>query len=411
MQDWAPVRLWNRNYILLLCLSTISLTGFSMVSPILVKYAISLGATVDFAGFIAGVFSFVALVGRPLAGYAADRVSKRNLLIIATAGLAVSVLGYGISTNSVILLAFRVLHGFFFTFSSTASTSLGTTYIPKDRLGEGISFLGLGYILALAIGPNLGILIAGPEENYRSIYWVSFAFAAVAAALMTLLYNPKTAVTRAKDKQRQFEIKSLIAKEVIMLAAIGGFFSLMNGLISTFLVNMADEKHIAGYGAYFVVNSIGLFIIRFFAGRLLDRKGLAVILFPAFVLCILAGICLGAAPSLPLILVAAALYAVGQGASQPAIQTSCIRMTGPERIGVATSTYFIGADIGMSIGPMLGGAVAGVFGFSALYFIGSGALFIGLTLFYFYNRKHIREDAATGPVVVGYMDGNPNQGE
>jgi MFS family permease len=353
----------------------------------------------------------VALVGRPLAGYASDRVNKRNLLIIATAGLGLSVLGYGISTNSIMLLAFRILHGFFFTFSSTASTSLGTTYIPKDRLGEGISFLGLGYILALAIGPNLGIMIAGPEENYRGIYWAAFAFSAVAATLMTLLHSPKAAGIQDKRKQRKFEFKGLIAKEVIMLAAIGGFFSLMNGLISTFLVNMADEKHITGYGAYFIVNSIGLFVVRFFAGRLLDRKGLAAILFPAFALCIVAGIFLGAAPSLPLILVAAALYAFGQGASQPAIQTSCIRMTGPDRVGVATSTYFIGADIGMSIGPMLGGAVAGTFGFSSLYFIGSGALFIGLTFFYFYNRKHIREDAATDPVVVGYVESNPNQGK
>ncbi len=384
MQTEIQNKLWNKSYILILTLSIITSIGFAMITPIVVKYAISLGATVGLAGTIAGIFSITALFGRPVSGYISDRYNKKNIMILSTVMLAVSTLGYGISANASVLLFFRVLHGLAFSVSGTASISLGTAFIPQKRLGEGIGFLGMGYIIARAIGPNIGIFILD-KYGYSYVFFAAFAIIALSAALMFTIKYKMPVSENIVEKKKKFKIKlsDLVAKELLVIAAIAGCFSMMNGLISSFLVNLGEEKNIIGVGIYFTVNAAVLLFIRPFAGKLLDKKGIAYIVYPSFILAILSAFFIGMANSLWMIIIAAVLYAVGQGSSQPALQTSCIKRLGPERVGVATSTYYIGADIGNGLGPMIGGAVAGAVSFSSVYFVGMGVLFLGMLLFHF----------------------------
>ena len=64
------------------------------------------------------------------------------------------------------------------------------------------------------------------------------------------------------------------------------------------------------------------------------------------------------------------LFFFSQGAAQPSLQAGCINCVGRDRSGVATSTYFLGGDIGQGIGPMAGGFVlariAGLAGYPAM---------------------------------------------
>ena len=100
-----------------------------------------------------------------------------------------------------------------------------------------------------------------------------------------------------------------------------------------------------------------------------------------------AALFLGFANSLWMILAASALYAVGQGSAQPAFQSMCIKKAGPARVGVAVSTYFIGADIGNGLGPMIGGAIADASGFSVVFLFGAAVLALGMILLFIYDRK------------------------
>ena len=334
MQKLEQGKLWNKSYIMMLILSTLTSMGFSMVTPIITKYAISLGATVAVAGVIAGAFSITALVGRPFSGYISDKLNKKYVMLTATAVLALATLGYGISKGTSSLLFFRIVHGLAFSVSGTASISLGTIFIPQNRLGEGIGFLGMGFIISRAVGPNIGILIL-ENFGYSYVFMGAFIIIALSAGFMFMLKykqvrdeNPEKPVGR-----RKLKLGDLIAKELLMLTVIVGCFSMMNGLISSFLVNLGDEKSIVGIGMYFTVNALVLFFIRPFAGKLIDKKSLAFIVYPAFILSMIAAAFIGLAVSLWMILVAAAFYAVGQGSSQPALQTTCIKKLGPKRVG------------------------------------------------------------------------------
>jgi len=148
---------------------------------------------------------------------------------------------------------------------------------------------------------------------------------------------------------------------------------------------MGDERGIANIGLFFTVSALTLLVVRPLSGKLNDRMGLAVIMLPAYVLVAAAMFTLAGAHSLLVVMNAAFLQALGHGVGQPALQAECIRRL-PDKRGVATSTLFIGIDIGQGIGPIIGGTVLSATDFSTT-FTGAGALMIiGMAAFLLYSR-------------------------
>ena len=62
-------KLWNLSYILMLALNVLYSVSFYMIATILTKYGVSIGLSLSAAGVLSGMFSIVALVGRPFSGF------------------------------------------------------------------------------------------------------------------------------------------------------------------------------------------------------------------------------------------------------------------------------------------------------------------------------------------------------
>ena len=86
-------------------------------------------------------------------------------------------------------------------------------------------------------------------------------------------------------------------------------------------------------------------------------------------------------------MLAAVLKAVGQGGGQISLQSACIKKVDPERVGIATSTYYIGADIGQGLGPMLGGRLADNLGYEKMFYIMAVIIAVVMVIFNCYQRK------------------------
>jgi MFS family permease len=167
--------------------------------------------------------------------------------------------------------------------------------------------------------------------------------------------------------------------------------SFVNGIIASYLVLYADERGIMGVSVYFTVYAVFLFLIRPLAGKLMDAKGIQYTVFPGMILTALSMFLLGRSSTLWMILLTALLRAIGQGAAQPSLQAGCINYVGRDRSGVATSTYFLGGDIGQGIGPMVGGAllgrVAGLAGYQLVFSLCGALILLAMTYFYFARRN------------------------
>ena len=127
-----------------------------------------------------------------------------------------------------------------------------------------------------------------------------------------------------------------------------------------------------------------------FTGKWLDAKGVAYTLYPAFVISAVFAFCFARAYTLPLVLVAAVLKAIGQGSGQSAIQADSVRKLGLERSGVASSSCYIGMDLGNVLGPAIGAYVISSSGYELLFNVYGVLLLLCIPIYWFYSKKTAR---------------------
>ncbi|HKM00151.1 MAG TPA: MFS transporter [Mobilitalea sp.] len=377
-------KLFNGTYLLLTLVNLITAFGFSMIASIVSSYAVSLGAGLTLAGTLAGVFSLSALVIRPFSGMALDILNKRNMCIFSTIMICVSFVGYSFAQTIPVMLFFRVLHGMSFGISSTSTMALVSGYIPKERLGEGLGYFGLGQIISRICGPYIGIVIKD-RLGYQKLFILISLLTILAVVLLFWVKVEKTVHQSIKKIGNAIRIENLIVKDCIVYALVAGLFSLVNGITSSFLVLLGEERGISNIALFFSVNAIVLLILRFMIGRLIDKFNLTPIVIMSLLITGLSMFMIGMSSGIIMILFAAALVAIGQGTGQLSLQSACIRRVDAAKVGVATSTYYIGADIGQGLGPIIGGKVSELYNYRMMFYLTSILMLGGIVVFIVYQ--------------------------
>ena len=288
------------------------------------------------------------------------------------------------------LFSFRVLHGGALGISSTVSIALATRFIPKERLGEGIGYYGIGQVVASVIGPNIGIYVAD-KYGFQTLFIVIAFLSFMGAALLLCLKYPIEQIEQKNAEninvRSKLTIDSLIAKEGILYAIIGGMFSFGNGLVSSFLILLGKERNITNIGLFFSIGAVVIFLLRLFVGRIVDNKGLTLTVNISLIVSAISMALIGVAPTLGLLIVASVLKSIGQGGGQLSLQAESIKRVSPSRVGVATSTFYIGADIGQGLGPIVGGGISQYFNYTAMFVSCSVLLLVSMVIFNIYQRK------------------------
>ncbi len=361
-------RLWTGTFCILILVNICSSMALQMTVPIVAKYAISLGASLKFASAIASVMSFAGLLMCPFAGAIADRVNRKWLYVIASAAYGLCIISHFAVRDPVQLLLLRLLTGFAFSFTNLTIIAYSATYVPQDRYGEGVGYITLSTFAAQALGPGMGAYLL-EHFGYSAAFASAGCFSLLSA--LTVVFISYEDVRRSVGKYK-FSLRSLIEPRLLVFSLLAALYSMANGLVSTFMVLIGDERNIANVALFFTVYSLLMVLGRPVYGKLLDKKGVYFILFPSYLLSGLGLAAVGLSATLAAVLAAAVLMALGQGSGVPSVQAHCVRYMGKERAGVATSTCQIGQHVGNTIAPWLGGQMVSSFGYTAT-FCGFGA--------------------------------------
>ena len=365
-------RLFTPRFISLFLIHMLSSAGFYMTMPTLPRYAVQCGMTLTEAGVLTGIFSIAALFARPFAGLLSDRHSKKWVLFWITAAMALSTAGYSITQSRAGLYACRVIHGAAFAGSSTIQLALAAGLVPPGRRGEGLGYMGMVQVLAMSFGPSLGLWCAG-RFGYAPMFWLSAGLVGCAAAGLALI--PADEGPRAA--RRSVRPRDLFAAELGLFALMGSLFSMSNGIVTSYLSMLADERAIAGVGLFFTVASVAVLASKPFSGRLMDRRGIWTIMAPCFAFGAGALFLIAGARSLWPLLLAAALKGVAQSSGQSALQAECANRSTALRTGVAMSTCYLGNDLGQGLGNALGGALSARLGYAVMFAVIGGIVLTG----------------------------------
>jgi MFS family permease len=167
----------------------IDLMGFGMVLPLLPKYVKDFGAPGWLLGAIVASYSLMQFVFAPAWGRLSDRVGRRPVLLVSTAGFVISyalfAIGSGLShgpTALAVILISRIFAGVCGANLTVAQAYIADLTPPQDRSKRmgliGMAF-GLGFIFgpAMAVGALLWMGLPGPGWLAAGVCFVNLVLA------------------------------------------------------------------------------------------------------------------------------------------------------------------------------------------------------------------------------------------
>ena len=406
----APATIWNRNFICIFLSSfALGISHFS-INPLIASYSIHLGASAYLTGLISGIFFGVAFAMRPVAGPVITWFDKRKLMILVFIINGVSNIGYTIFDNISGFIAFRLLHGLQYALVGILTMTLAGDSLPKEKMASGMGIYGLSSSLSMAIAPTIGISILNFGTHLKN---ESFGFTCIfifGIIISFLGFIPASMLL--PDKKTKEDIsstgawyKNIASVHAMPMAMIMFFIYLGWSLYNVYIVEYAKELEISGISSFYTVLALVLLVVRPASGYLTDKLGLARVLPPALLITAVSFIIIGSARSIGMMLTGAAVGAVGFGSFQPAIYSMCILSETPLKRSVASNTLYIGIDISLFIGPILGSVVYEIYNYSIMFKSASLMIIIALIIFIillpsYYRRRRVLEDMETEQVVI-----------
>ncbi len=393
MNEQQPA-LWTRNFILVSLMNFQLVLVFYLLVVVIVGYVVAeLHASTAQAGLASGLFIVGTLIGRLLVGKFLNRFGRKTTLIVGLSGFLIFSGLYFIHMSVGALLFVRFFHGFMMGVASTVLGTVIAQILPPKRRGEGIGYYSMSSTLGTAIGPFLAIWMM-LHVGYTAIFALS-TLVSISCLLVAFMVNIPNSLQGNKNSQptttnnKPSFISQFIEIKALPIALIMLFASICYSGVLSFVNFYAKEIDLVQAASlFFLMYAIAILCSRPFTGPLMDRKGENIIMYPAFLVMAIALYLLSQAESATMLLICAALLGLGYGNVQSVCQTVAVKSTTLDRMGFATSTFFIFLDAGLGFGPYFIGMALDFIDYRQLYMYSAIASLICIGLYYVLHGRH-----------------------
>jgi len=350
-ESTAPKSIWTIGFISIFITSLAMNMGMYMSNSILAVYANFLGATPTVVGFTMSTFAVSAIVFRFFSAPIMDTFNRKYVVMLATLVLAVAFFGFSISTSIPAVLGFRLVQGAGMAFGNACCLAIVAGMLPKEKYSSGIAYFSLGTVISGAIGPFVGLMLKD-LVGFQMTYLIN-----AGVLLVAVFFASRIKIDFKRTKKLKLSFSNFIAKEALVPTSVGLILSLGLSTVNSFLILFATSIQVENIGLFFTVSAITMLVTRPLVGKLIDRFGLVKVSVPALLCNFVAFLMISASTSIWLFLLAAFISAFGSGACQPAVQALAMKSVTNERRGAASSTNFIGLDLGSLFGPTIAGSI------------------------------------------------------
>lgn len=365
--------IYTKDVILVMAASFFFMFSIMMVTPLINGFAQSLGTTALFAGVITGSMSIISLFLRPVAGNLSDHFSKYRLSCIGGALIALGVFGCAWAPEGNLLLAFRILNGCGFVLATVCMTTWLGLLVPREHVGEAMGFYGLMNALAMAVAPACSmnlvtyigyrpcLALAGMSAVAMliSIQFVSDHARPVnvaAAQASQPAQASQSACARLRAGLNALRHIRILQKNAFPISLLMLLFSIPYFATQADILLYVQEGHLnVAVGYFFVVYAIVLLIIRMTLKRYFDTVPYGKWFWKCLLASALFLIGMAFMVNTFMMIVCAALLSVGYGVIYSINQSTAMMLAPTSEQGLASSTFYLGLDIGMSTAPILGG--------------------------------------------------------
>jgi transporter, major facilitator family protein len=371
--------------ILVMAASFLFMFSVMFVTPLINGYALSLGADSILAGIITGSMSIVSIFLRPIAGNLVDLYSKYCLSLIGGILILIGVSGYWLVNTSGLLILFRLINGTGFVLATICMTTWLAFLVPRRFVGEAMGFYGLMNALAMAVAPLIAI------NSYKVIgYRYSMMIASLAAVIMLIMikFVKNHAIPQNKLSLKNIKHIRIIQKDTIPVALLMLFFSIPYFATQADLVEyVAMRKLSVSVGYFFLIYALSLLIIRIWLKRFFDTIAFGFWFWLSLIAMIIFLISMAFMKNNFIMLIAAVALSIGYGVIYSINQTTALLLSSLDQQGLASSTVYLGLDLGMASAPILGGIIASTIPHFYFYPIMLIMVPFVLVIYFIYRKK------------------------
>lgn len=360
----------SRDARIMLAASFFYLSSTMLSTPVISGFAGSLGATAAFMGIIGGLMNVCSLVMRPIAGNLSDIMCKRRIATIGSLVLGGSMILYAFATDPMQVAVLRLTSGAGYAFCSVCMSTWFASLLPPEHVGSGMGMFGMMNALGMAVGPAAALAISD-AFGYRPALVFGGLMAVMTMVLVQFVSNPGEPVAVKQDQQgepRAHRKLALVDKRVVPAGLIIALFTIPYMATQSFIESFVDARGIdVSVTLFFPAYALVLLAMRYLLKRQFDTVKFGPFLIASSISAIASMVLLTVMHGNVAMFAAAACMAGGYGIMCSVCQSTAVRLVGPEHAGMANSTYYMGLDIGMSVGPMIAGVLFGAVDLNFFY--------------------------------------------
>jgi DHA1 family multidrug resistance protein-like MFS transporter len=358
--------------------------GFATVIPLLPLFLKErLGASATLVGVVVATFAAVETVFKTTWGSLADRIGRRPVIV---GGLLLSSIAPVLMTllrHPWLFVPLRLVDGMGSAALWPVAAATMLDRAGGERRATAMGILNMFFLSGLALGPALGLFVAGFSGEYTFGFYLASALLLTAAVLAMAVYRdpgaPSTAYRGAAETSAIGFIRGVRGSPWLLPMLLVAFIQMFGvGLLAPILVIYAHEVVQLSdqwIGTLFLIMVLAVALASVPAGRLADRVGRSRSVGWGMVAasCGMWLLPLAGRGNLPLLAVAALLLGGSYAISSPAWLALMSEAAPPGSTGMVMGASETAQGAGLVIGPLLGGILYDALGPQAP-FVGSAAL-------------------------------------
>jgi multidrug resistance protein len=361
----------------------IDLLGFGIIIPLLPFYAESFGASGFTVGLLGTVYSLMQFLVAPICGRWSDRIGRRPIILFGLLASCLAYVALGLANSLALIFAARILGGVAGGNIPTAQAYIADITTPENR-AKGMGLVGAAFGLGFIFGPAIGGILTRFGTSAPMWCAAALCFGNFVAAFFLL---PET---RHADHDR------VSIGRLDLFRRARRHAGLVPLLLVFFLVSMAFSGFEATFALFterrfgFTAATIG-FVFAFIGvvlatvngvlvGRVVPRVGERRVI-PIAIACIGLGIFLvPLAFTVPVLLAACGVMALGMGFNNPALTSVISRLSDPSEQGGMLGLAQSLSALGRIVGPAWGGYLFDRAGTTVPYLSAAAIMTVALAL-------------------------------
>jgi MFS family permease len=373
-------KVFSRDFVLVFFAQFAFTFVFQSLIPTLPMYLSRLGSNEVEIGVLIGIFFFCSLVLRPFVGKALLRTPEKKFMITGSLLYALASLAYLLAPPFWPLLIVRIFQGIGFAFFHTASFTLIANISPEAHRVQSLSYFSLASSISGALGPSIGIFLI----NHFSFTHLFLVCSGLSFCSLFITYRlGSRQIVPLQDSS--IEDGFLLSRKALPPSVINSLSLFVWGALTAFFPLYAINRGVANPGLFFTTIAIMLILGRALGGKILDLYSREKVILPCLFIYIISMVILTFSKTLPMFILVAALWGIGNAFLGPALMAYTLDRVGSS-VGPAMGTFTAISDLGMSLGPVIMGIIIHSTSYPIMFLCLALMGIINLNYFYFFVR-------------------------